>query len=61
MVQIKIKSMLVFIWNKLIDMKIQSLNRLTIIKDRFTKCFFKPPRIQSIDETLKKLFMIKLP
>ncbi|PER35126.1 glycosyl transferase family 8 [Bacillus cereus] len=55
MVQIKIKSMLVFIWNKLIDIKIQSLNRLTIIKDRFTKCFFKPPRIQSIDETLKKI------
>ncbi|MGG0185172.1 SP_1767 family glycosyltransferase [Bacillus rhizoplanae] len=59
MVQIKVKKMLVFMWNKLVDMKIHVLNRLTIIKDQFMKCFLKPPTIQSIDETLTKIIRDK--
>ncbi|MBO1579743.1 SP_1767 family glycosyltransferase [Bacillus sp. XF8] len=57
--QIKVKNILVFMWNKLVDVKIQGLNRLTIIKDRFMKYFLKPPAIQSIDDTLTKIIRDK--
>ncbi|MGG0237743.1 GT-D fold domain-containing glycosyltransferase [Bacillus rhizoplanae] len=61
MKRIKVKSMLVFIWNKSVDIKIQSLNRAFIIKDRFMKKLFRPPTIQTIDDTLTKIIRDKAP
>ncbi|ENQ3078075.1 SP_1767 family glycosyltransferase [Bacillus cereus] len=57
--QIKVKSTLVFVWNTLVDIKIQGLNRALIMKDWFMKKLFRPPIIQSIDDTLAKIIYNK--
>lgn len=51
----KSKGVLVFLWNKLIDIKNDSLNRVILVKDRFTKVFFRPPTIKTIDDTLTEI------
>ena len=53
----RIKNMLVFTWNKVIDYKISITNNIYILFDKIKKIIYSKPKVLSIDETLD--FIIK--
>ena len=48
----KIKKILVYLWNKFFDIKISVTNKLLIFKDSIFSIFQKIPSIKSIEETI---------
>lgn len=48
----KIKKILVYLWNKFFDIKISVTNKLLIFKDSIFSRFQKTPSIKSIEETI---------
>lgn len=48
----RFKSVLVFIWNKTIDYKIEVVNKSYILIDKVKKLIYSKPEVLSIDETL---------
>ena len=55
MKELILKRHLVFLWNKIIDIKIDICNRVLIINDILVSTFFTAPKIKSIDATLKEI------
>lgn len=49
------KGVLVYLWNKFVDIIIFTLKKLTILKDNILSLFVKKPQILSIEETINEI------
>lgn len=56
----KLKSILVYLWNKTIDIKISLSNKIVIAKDTIEKKLVSSPNIKTIDETIEDIVSKKM-